>query len=303
MLRLAQRTLDEVSFAKAHESVSVQLVDTHAHLDDEQFAGQVDAIVQRAMDAGVARMIAVGTTAESSAAVVRLARRYSLVQAAVGIQPNYCAGMRDDDWARIVALADDPSVVAIGETGLDWHWEYTPLDLQRELFERHVSLSQATGLPFVVHLRETGDAGIGLRPDNPSSHSSPTSCAEDILRRIRAASRVGPIRGVMHSYTGSAAFAHAFVELGMHISFAGMVTFKKSAELRSVAAEIPADRLLIETDAPYLTPEPVRKQRPNEPALVVHTARCLAEVRGVSLAELARQTTENALRLFTRNAR
>lgn len=277
------------------------LVDTHAHLDDEQFAGRLDGIIQRATSADVVGIIAIGTTAESSAAVVRIAHDYGPVQAAVGIQPNYCAEMADDDWERIVALAEDPAVVAIGETGLDWHWDYAPLDLQRTFFEQHLSLAQATGLPFVVHMREPHEPGA-VKAGMTSCHSAPRSCAEDILRLIDKASRRGPIRGVMHSYTGTAAEARAFVNLGMYISFAGMVTFKKSADLRHVAAEIPADRLLVETDAPYLSPEPVRKQRPNEPALVVHTARRLAEVRGVTLETFAQQTTENARRLFSRAA-
>ncbi len=279
--------------------VSVQLVDTHAHLDDEQFAGQLDEIIQRATSAGVVRIIAVGTTAESSAAVLRIAHKYGSVQAAVGIQPNYCAEVTDGDWERIVALAEDPAVVAIGETGLDWHWDHAPLDLQRKFFERHLSLSQATGLPFVVHMREPNEPDTS-KTTEPTGPSAPRSCAEDILRLIEAANQSGPIRGVMHSYTGTAAEALAFVNLGMYISFAGMVTFKKSADLRQVAAGVQTDRLLVETDAPYLSPEPVRKQRPNEPAMVVHSARCLAEVRGVTIEELAKQTTENARRLFTR---
>ena len=279
--------------------VSVQLVDTHAHLDDEQFAGQLDEIIQRATSAGVVRIIAIGTTAESSAAVVRIAHTYGSVQAAVGIQPNYCADVTDGDWERIVAMAEDPAVVAIGETGLDWHWDYAPLDLQRQFFERHLSLSQATGLPFVVHLREPNESGDS-KANETSCPSAPQSCAEDILQLIEAANQRGPVRGVMHSFTGTAAEAHAFVNLGMYISFAGMVTFKKSADLRQVAAGVPTDRLLVETDAPYLSPEPVRKQRPNEPALAVHSARCLAEVRDVTLEALAKQTTENARRLFTR---
>ena len=268
-----------------------ELIDTHAHLDDEQFQGQIDDVLSRARVAGVTRIIAIGTTAESSQECVQLAQRHEHVWAAVGIQPNYCAETTDGDWDQIVALADEDRVVAVGETGLDWYWAYAPLDVQREYFRRHLDLSQATGLPFVVHLRE---------PDQTkhSAEDQPQSCCEDIYRMVREASDRGAIRGVMHSYTGGVEYATAFTELGMHISFAGMVTYKKSTELRTVASSVAADRILVETDAPYLSPEPVRGHRPNEPGLVVHTASCIAHTRGDSLGNFARLTTENALQLF-----
>jgi TatD DNase family protein len=178
-----------------------------------------------------------------------------------------------------VRLTNEPQVVALGETGLDLHWKDTPLPLQQDYFDRHIRRSQQTGLPLVIHLRET---------------------AAEILAMLREARQRGPLRGVMHSFTGTAEQAEAFLALGMHISFAGMVTYKKSNDLRAVAATIPADRLLVETDSPYLSPEPFRGKRPNEPARVVHTAECLAQVRGVMLDDFARQTTANALALFRR---
>jgi TatD DNase family protein len=176
-------------------------------------------------------------------------------------------------------LAGKREVVALGETGLDLYWKDTPLDVQQDYFDRHIRLSQATGLPFIVHLRET---------------------AAEILAMLREARRRGELHGVMHSFTGTAEQAAEFLSLGMHISFAGMLTFKKSDGLRAVAATIPGDRLLVETDSPYLSPEPFRGQRPNEPARVVHTARCLAEVRGITLEALAQQATANAEALFRR---
>jgi TatD DNase family protein len=182
-------------------------------------------------------------------------------------------------------------VVAIGETGLDWYWSYAPLALQRDFFQRHLALSQATGLPFIVHMREADEL-------QPSASEKPSSCCDDIYQMIAAASDHGVVRGVMHSYTGSAEMMKAFCALGMCISFAGMVTYKKSAELRAVAAAVPSDRILVETDAPYLSPEPVRGRRPNEPSFVVHTARCLAETRDDTLEDFALTTTRNALRLF-----
>lgn len=255
----------------------MELFDTHAHLDDEQFDEMRDEVVQRARDAEVMGIVAVGTTLASSQTCIELAQSYDIVHAAVGIQPNYCAEAQVGDWDEIVSLAERPAVVALGETGLDRYWDYTPFDVQQDYFDRHLRLSQQRDLAFVVHMRD---------------------CEEDILQMLRDAARRGPLRGVMHSFTGTAAGAAECGELGLYISFAGMVTYKKSDELRAVAAAIPGDRLLIETDAPYLSPHPKRGRRPNEPALVVHTAECLAEVRGVSLDDLAEQTTANARRLF-----
>lgn len=253
------------------------LIDTHVHLDQQEFAETRDAVVARAAAAGVEAMVAVGTTAASSQACVDLAARYPAVYAAVGIQPNYVAEAAPEDWAAIERLAAQPRVVAIGETGLDRYWDYTPFEQQQDYFVRHLELARRLDLPFVVHMRD---------------------CDADILATLRAARTRGPLRGVMHSFTGDAAMAAECIDLGLCISFAGMVTYKKSQALRDCAATIPADRLLIETDAPYLSPEPVRSQRPNEPALVRHTANCLADVRGVTLEELAAQTAANARRLF-----
>jgi TatD DNase family protein len=174
-------------------------------------------------------------------------------------------------------MLDEPRVVAIGETGLDRHWDFTPFDMQQNYFDRHLRLSQERGLPFIVHMRD---------------------CDEDILVMLREARERGPLDGVMHSFTGGRTMAEECIAMGLYISFAGMVTYKKSDELRAIAAVVPADRILIETDSPYLSPEPMRKIKRNEPAHVRHTAECLAKVRGVSLEEFAAQTTANARRLF-----
>jgi len=251
--------------------------DTHTHLDDDQFDPARDTVVARAQAAGVAEMLAVGTTVASSAQCLTLAQRYAGVYAAVGIHPNYAAEAALDDWDAIVRLTQQPRVVALGETGLDRFHNYAPLEVQRDYFDRHVELAQRRGLPFIVHMRD---------------------CTEDVLEVLRAARRRGPLCGVMHAFSADAAAAAACLDLGLYISFAGMVTYKKSDVLRAVARTIPADRLLIETDAPYLSPEPRRGQRPNEPALVMHTAACLAALRGQPLADLAAQTTANARRLF-----
>ncbi|MCA9247766.1 MAG: TatD family hydrolase [Planctomycetales bacterium] len=253
------------------------LIDTHAHLDQAEFDSDRTSVLQRAQDAGVETMLAVGTTATSSARCVELAAEFPLLRAAVGIQPNYVHEAAPEDWDKIVHLAERAEVVALGETGLDRYWDFAPFELQQDYFDRHLRLSQQTGLPVVIHLRD---------------------CEEDILAMLREARRRGPVAGVMHSYTGSIAGAAESVELGLYISFAGMVTFKKSDELRACAASVPADRILIETDSPYLSPEPVRKIKRNEPAHVRHTAARLAEVRGLSLEDFAALTTANARRLF-----
>jgi TatD DNase family protein len=254
----------------------MSLIDTHAHLDQEEFEGDRAEVIARAAAAGIERIVAIGVTADSSAAVVRLAAEYPAVYAAVGIQPNYCAQAKSGDWERVVELAASPKVVAIGETGLDRYWDHTPFDLQQDYFDRHLRLAQDCGLPFVVHTRES-DA--------------------DVLVMLREAGGRGELRGVMHSFTGSAATASECVEMGLYISFAGMVTFKKLADLRAVAATVPADRILAETDSPYLSPHPLRGKR-NEPANLVHTAQVLSEVRGVSFEEFSEQTTKNARKLF-----
>jgi TatD DNase family protein len=252
------------------------LIDTHAHLDQEEFDADRSEVIARATAAGIERVVAIGVTADSSAAVVKLASQNAGIYAAVGIQPNYCAEAKTGDWERIVALVDWPKVVAIGETGLDRHWDYTPFGVQQDYFDRHLRLSQERNLPFVVHTRES-DA--------------------DVLAMLRDAKTRGPLRGVMHSFTGSADTAAECIDLGLYISFAGMLTFKKSDDLRAVAATIPADRILIETDSPYLSPHPLRGKR-NEPANLVHTARCLAEVRGLGEEEFAALTAANARTLF-----
>ena len=197
----------------------MSLVDTHAHLDQEEFDADREAVIARAREAGVETIVAIGTTAVSSEVVVDLARRHPGVFAAVGIQPNYAAQAVPGDWVRVVALVDRPRVVALGETGLDRHWDYSPFDVQQDYFDRHLRLAQDRDLPFVVHTRES-DA--------------------DVVAMLREARRRGLLRGVMHSFSGTSETAAECLELGLHISFAGMVTFKKSDALRAVAAKIAA---------------------------------------------------------------
>lgn len=254
--------------------------DTHAHLDLEDFHSDLDAVLGRARQAGVGAIVCPGVGAASSEAVVRLAATLDGVYAAVGIQPNYCAEAKPGDWQRIVELASEPRVVALGETGLDRHWDYTPFAVQEDHFDRHLRLAQVRNLPLVIHCREA---------------------EADVLEMLRAAAARGPLRAVLHSFSGDRSFAEACLELGLYLSFTGAVTYtnKKFASLREAAAMVPADRMLLETDSPYLVPHPLRgKAKRNEPAHVVLTARFLAELRGQSIEDLASQTTANARRLF-----
>jgi TatD DNase family protein len=253
------------------------LFDTHAHLDQPEFDADRAEVVARAAQLRVAEILTVGTTASASRKCVELAAEYPGVHAAVGIQPNYVHEAQPGDWDQIVALVDQAKVVALGETGLDRYWDFAPFELQQDYFDRHLRLSQQRRIPFVVHMRD---------------------CDDDILAMLREAGARGALQGVMHSFTGSIQMAAECVDLGLYVSFAGMVTYKKSDALREVAATIPADRILVETDSPYLSPEPIRSVRRNEPAHLAHTAACLAQLRGVSLGEFSRATTENAHRLF-----
>lgn len=252
------------------------LIDTHCHLDEDAYGQDRDAVIQRAVDAGIVAMIAIGTTVRSSVAAVELAGRHPAVFASVGIHPNYAAQAAAGDWGEIEQLAGAPRVVAVGETGLDRYWDHTPIDQQRDYFERHLDLSRSTGLPFVVHCRDA---------------------EPDVLAVLDAAAAAGPLNGVMHSFCGSAETAARALAMGMHISFSGMLTFRRNESLRQLAATIPAERLLVETDAPYLSPTPHRDKR-NEPAHVRFTADCLAGARGLLREELCQLTTRNARALF-----
>lgn len=252
------------------------IVDTHAHLTDKNFS-DLQPFLTQAQEAGVGKIIAIATTLEDSRQCLELVARHDELKAAVGIHPNNCCQAKDGDWEEIVSLCQHGDVVALGETGLDKYWDDCPWELQVDYFKRHLQLSRETALPVVVHTRE---------------------CAEETLEILTEEAGLGPIRGVMHSFTGPQSVADGCLELGMYISFAGMVTFKNAKEIQEIAKQIPSDRILVETDSPYLTPAPHRGKRPNHPALVAHTLEFLAELRGISKSELAEQTTANAFQLF-----
>jgi TatD DNase family protein len=255
---------------------NIQLIDTHAHLDHDPFDADRAEMLQRARNAGLTNIVVVGTTLAGSRGALKLAHEHDFLFATVGIHPNHAAEAAPDDWMQIVELAKDPRCVGLGETGLDKYWDDTPFPLQQDFFARHIELSQLTKLPLVIHTRE---------------------CMDDAIAMLRDARSKGGLYGVMHSFTGNQSQAAECLDLGLYISFAGMVTFKKSDDLRAVAKTIPSEKILIETDAPYLAPQPVRGKR-NEPAYSAHTAECLAQVRGVTTSEFGQTTTENAKRLF-----
>ena len=256
--------------------MTLRLFDTHAHLNVSTFENTLVEVVQRAKDVGVTGIAVIGIDVDTSRLACELATVFpGYLHAVVGIQPNSAAEAAEGDFQIIKELAGLDGVCAIGETGLDCHWDDTPIELQHAYFDWHLQLCRDRSLPMVIHMRDSGNL---------------------IVDQLRRQSSVPP--GIMHSFTGDMPLAENCLDLGLHISFAGMVTFKKSDELRAVAKEIPEDRLLVETDSPYLSPEPFRGKRPNEPARVEHTLRCLAQVRGVSAEHLAEVTTENAKRLF-----
>jgi TatD DNase family protein len=254
----------------------MQLVDTHCHLDEDAFADDVETVVQTAIDNGVAAIVTIGTDANSSRRSVRLAERFPSVYSVVGIHPNYTAAAVDGDWEVIEELAGHDQVVAVGETGLDRYWDYAPPELQRDYFLRHLELSRRINKPFVVHCRDADD---------------------EVRAMLRKDAENGSLNGVMHSFCQTAESAAECLAMGMHLSFTGMLTFKRNDELRAIAGGLPKDRLFVETDAPYLAPVPYRGKR-NEPAYVQHTLNSLAEAHGLQPAEMAEITTANTCRFF-----
>ena len=255
------------------------LVDSHCHLDFPDFAEDRDAVVARAKAAGVETMLTISTKLSEFKRVLEVAEAYDGVYCTVGVHPHEAD--REEgamDVARLVELTKHPKVVGLGETGLDYYYGHSSHENQRAAFAAHLEAAQETGLPVVVHSRDAED---------------------ETLELLRAAAAKGPLTGLIHCFTGTQKLADGAVELGFFVSFSGIVTFKKSDELREVAKKIPAARLLVETDAPYLAPVPERGKR-NEPAFVVHTAAFLAELRGSGPEVIAETTTGNFFRLFSK---
>ncbi|HEY7296656.1 MAG TPA: TatD family hydrolase [Xanthobacteraceae bacterium] len=252
------------------------LVDSHCHLDFPDFQGELDAVVERARAAGLIRMVTISTRMRHHVEVLAIAEHFADVFCSVGTHPHYAHEELDISVADLAGCARHPKVVAIGEAGLDYHYNHAPRDAQERSFRNHIAAARETGLPLVIHSRDAD---------------------EDMARILEDEMGQGVFRAVLHCFTGSHHLANRAIALGLFISFTGILTFKKSDDLRLIAASLPRDRFLVETDAPYLAPGRWRGKR-NEPAYVVETAKVLAEVRDMAYDELARQTTENFFRLF-----
>ncbi|MGP1253145.1 MAG: TatD family hydrolase [Kiloniellales bacterium] len=253
------------------------LVDSHCHLDYLQKDGDLEEVVARARRAGVMRMVTICTKLSEFEQVKAIAARYDDVACSVGVHPHEAGAEGIETPDPLIERAQDPLVVGIGETGLDYFYEHSPREAQAVSFRAHIQAARSTGLPLIVHARDADDDTVTLLREEHAEH--------------------GPFPGVIHCFTAGPGLARAALELGLYISLAGIVTFKKAEELRQTVAEVPLDRLLVETDSPYLAPTPNRGKR-NEPAFVVHTAAKLAEIKGVSAEELAAATSENFFRLF-----
>ncbi len=254
------------------------LVDSHCHLDFPDFASDLDAIVARAAEAGIGRMVTISTRVRRLNELIAIAERYDNVYCSVGTHPHHADEEEGISPDELVELTKHPKVVALGEAGLDYFYEHGSREAQARGFRAHIMAARETGLPLVIHTREAD---------------------EDCGRILEEEVAKGSFRAVLHCYTGGRELAMRAIALGLSISFTGILTFKKSEALRALAAELPADRIMVETDSPYLAPGKFRGKR-NEPSYVVEVAKVLAETRGVSLAEISRQTTENFFRLFSK---
>jgi TatD DNase family protein len=254
------------------------LIDSHCHLDFPELKAELDQVLARAQDAGVGLMLTISTRVRRFAELRAIVEAHDNVFASIGTHPHNAAEERDVTLDEILDIARHPKVVAIGEAGLDYHYDNSPREDQERGFRTHIAAARETGLPLVIHAREADD---------------------DVARILEEETARGAFPFVLHCFTSGAELARRGLALGGYISFSGVLTFKKSEALRAIAAEIPLDRLLVETDAPYLAPEPMRG-RSNEPSYVVHTASRLAALRGLGEAELALATNANFGRLFAK---
>ena len=254
------------------------LIDSHAHIQGKEYAGEVEAVIARAREAGVGKIIAVGGAGDmsSNTEAVALAKTFPDIYATVGMHPHDAKDVGADKLKKLKDLAAaEPKVVAVGETGLDYYYNHSPREVQRRVFGQFIHLARETGLPIVVHERDA---------------------AQDVADLLRTEG-AGKLRGVIHCFTGNYEAARAYLDLGFYISFTGIITFKNADALRDVVRNVPLERMLVETDSPYLTPVPHRGKR-NEPAYVRYVAETVARIKGLSLEEVARVTTQNVRELF-----
>lgn len=252
------------------------LVDSHCHLDFKDFSSDLDEVVSRAVRNGVGTMVTIGTRLSTFPQVRAVAERFDNVYCSVGVHPHEAAAEGGVEAAQLVALAEHPKVVGIGETGLDYYYDHSPRDRQKAVFRVHMEAARRTGLPLIVHARDAD---------------------EDMAEMLAEGAAEGGLTGVLHCFSSGRQLAERALELGFYISLSGIVTFKKAEELRAIVRDLPEDRILVETDSPYLAPVPHRGKR-NEPAFVAYTAKLVAELRGTDAEAFARATTENFFRLF-----
>ena len=254
-------------------------IDSHAHIEGGEFDADREAVIQRALDAGVEIIVCVGdgdVANDSHTAAFRLAEEHPFIYTTVGVHPHEAKLLDDTLCAKLQELSQHPKVIAWGEIGLDYHYDNSPRDVQREAFRRQLRMARERGLPISIHTREAEADTLSILDDEWKDSG---------------------LCGVIHCFTGTSRFADAAVERGFYISFSGVVTFRKAEDLREAARNLPMDRILIETDSPFLAPVPYRGRR-NEPAFVVETARGLADLRGTTADEIGRETSENFMRLF-----
>ena len=256
----------------------MSLIDSHCHLDSPEFDADRDAVIERAFEAGVEHMLAIGTGSgpPDLEAGVRLADKYPAFYATVGVHPHDAAKATPSDLERLAGLLQHPKVIATGEIGLDYHYDFSPREVQLKVFIEQMAIAAAAKKPIVIHTREAWDDTLALIEQYWKPHGLP---------------------GIMHCFSGGPAEAERALDLGFYLSFGGILTFPKALDVQAAAKLAPRDRILIETDAPYLAPVPRRGKR-NEPALMVHTARKLAELRGEACEDICRTTTENFRRLL-----
>lgn len=282
------------------------LIDSHCHIDGEAFDADRDEVVERARNAGVAAMLNIGTGdphSDDFRKAVAVAERYNSVFASVGVHPHDARLYDDTAEEHLIGLArSSPKVIAWGEIGLDFYYDHSPRDVQRDVFRRQVLIAKELDLPVIIHSRDADEDTVEILSETfsafrPQAESSKLKTEGRNSNTDNATNTAGRPPGIMHCFGGTPETAQALIDLGFLISFAGNLTFKKAENLRAAAAVVPLDRLLVETDCPFLTPEPFRGKR-NEPAYVVHTASFLADFYGIDLATLADRTTRNFLELF-----
>jgi TatD DNase family protein len=250
------------------------MVDSHCHLTDARLQSQLSNVLARAAGSGVERMITIGTSIADDEAAIALSRTFENVRCAIGIHPNYTHEADPADLPRLRELQADPTVVALGEMGLDYFHSYAPRERQLQFFEPQMQLAREVGRPVVIHSREATDDTLAVMRNFPD------------------------VRAVFHCFTGTPGEARKILDAGYFLGFTGAITFKKNDLLREAVALTPPNRMLVETDAPYLTPEPKRSQKTNEPSLVVHVAETVARVKGMQMDEVDRVTTANVAELF-----